>query len=255
MGGGMARLKTESGRELAYERLAGKGPGVVFLGGFMSDMQGTKALALEEWARAQGRAFLRFDYSGHGQSSGAFADGCIGDWAEDARAVIEALCEGPQVRVGSSMGGWIAALLSRQMPERIAGLVTIAAAPDFTEDSMRAGFSAEQRAQLLDEGRIELPSEYDAPYTISRRLIEDGRDNLVLRSPLPMAFPVRLLQGDADRDVDMSVALKLFGHIDGEDVRLTIVKGADHRFSSPECLTLIAQSVAEVLAVAEQGDG
>lgn len=251
----MARFETQDGRELAYEKSDGKGPGVVFLGGFMSDMQGTKALALEAWARAQGRAFLRFDYSGHGASSGAFADGCIGDWAEDARAVIEALCEGPQVLVGSSMGGWIAALLGRQIPERIAGLVTIAAAPDFTEDSMWAGFSQAQRTQLLDEGRIELPSEYGAPYTITRRLIEDGRNHLVLRAPLPMGFAVRLLQGDGDRDVDMSVALKLFGHIDGPDVRLTIVKGADHRFSSPECLTLIEQSVAEVLAVAEQGDG
>jgi len=248
----LARLKTANGRELAYEKSAGKGPGVVFLGGFMSDMQGTKALALEAWARAQGRAFLRFDYSGHGDSSGDFTDGCIGDWAADARAVIEALCEGPQVLVGSSMGGWIGALLAREIPDRIAGFVTIAAAPDFTEDSMWAGFSPAQRAEMQQNGRIKLPSEYDAPYTITRRLIEDGRDHLVLRTPLKMPFAVRLLQGDADRDVDMAVALKLLDHIDGEDVRLTIVKGADHRFSSPECLALIQESVAQVLVAAEQ---
>ena len=245
----MARLITKSGRALAYERLEGKGPGVVFLGGFKSDMQGTKALALEDWARRAGRAFLRFDYSGHGESSGAFGDGCIGDWAEDARAVIEAVTEGPQVLVGSSMGGWISALLTRQIPEKIAGFVGIAAAPDFTEDSMWAGFDAVQRRQLLEEGVVHLPSEYGEPYTITRRLIEDGRRHLVLRQPLPMPFPVRLLQGAADADVDMSVALKLFEHIDGDDVRLSVVKGADHRFSSPGCLALIEANVAEILAL------
>ncbi len=248
----MDRLKTASGRELAHVRHEGApdtGPGVVFLGGFKSDMQGTKALALQDWARRRGQAFLRFDYSGHGESSGAFADGCIGDWAEDARAVIEALTEGPQVLVGSSMGGWISALLAREIPERIAGFVGIAAAPDFTEDSMWAGFDAGQRAQLQQEGVVYLPSEYGEPYAITRRLIEDGREHLVLRQPLPMPFPVRLLQGSADADVDMSVALRLFEHIDGEDVRLNIVKGADHRFSSPECLALIEASLAEILAL------
>ncbi len=247
----VAKLKTKSGRVLAYERLAGRGPGVVFLGGFMSDMQGTKALALEAWAREEGRAFLRFDYSGHGESAGAFTEGCIGDWAEDARAVIEGLTEGPQVLVGSSMGGWIAALMSRRIPERIAGIVGIAAAPDFTEDSMWAGFSEAQRARLMGEGLVYLPSDYGDSYPITRRLIEDGRRHLVLRAPLPMPFPVRLLQGEADRDVDMSVALKLFRHIEGEDVRLTIVKGADHRFSSPECLALIKESVSEICRLSE----
>ena len=247
----MARVITKSGRALACERLQGNGPGVVFLGGFMSDMQGTKALALQDWAARQGRSFLRFDYSGHGQSAGAFTDGSIGDWVEDARAVIEAQCEGPQVLVGSSMGGWISALLSRQIPERIAGFVGIAAAPDFTEDGMWAAFSDDERARLMADGVIDLPSDYGDPYPITRRLIEDGRENLVLRAPLPMPFPVRLLQGEADRDVDVAVALKLFGHIAGEDVRLTIVKGADHRFSSPECLALIEESVAEICRLSE----
>ncbi|WP_114964789.1 alpha/beta fold hydrolase [Alkalilacustris brevis] len=242
-----AYLETPQGRRIAYHRQQGAGPGVVFLGGFRSDMEGTKALHLEAWARARGRAFLRFDYSGHGQSSGAFEDGCIGDWAADARAAVSTLTEGPQVLVGSSMGGWIALLLARAMPERVAGLVGIAAAPDFTEDSMWADFDAEQRAALVRDGRVELPSDYsDDPYVITRRLIEDGRDNLVLRSPLPLPCPVRLLQGTADVDVPVSVALRLLEHIDAADVRAVLVKGADHRFSSPECLYLITTSVEEL---------
>ncbi|MBB4022974.1 pimeloyl-ACP methyl ester carboxylesterase [Confluentimicrobium naphthalenivorans] len=247
---GMAEfLGTESGRRIAYHRTQGAGPGVVFLGGFVSDMQGTKAVYLEEWAKARGRAFLRFDYSGHGQSSEPFTDGCIGDWAEDAMAAIGALTEGPQVLVGSSMGGWISLLVARTMPEKLAGLVGIAAAPDFTEDSIWAGFTDVQKAELTARGRVELPSEYsDGAYIITRRLIEDGRDRLVLRDPLPLAFPVRLLQGTADQDVDMSVALRLLEHVTGDDVRLTLVKGADHRFSTPDCLALIESSIEEVLA-------
>lgn len=248
-GEGVARpsyLETGAGRRLAFHKTAGSGPGVVFLGGFMSDMEGTKALALEDWAREAGRAFLRFDYSGHGQSDGAFTDGCIGDWAADARAVIEAATEGPQVLVGSSMGGWVSALLTREIPERLAGFVGIAAAPDFTEDSMWAGFSAEDRAALARDGVVHLPSDYGDPYPITRRLIEDGRQNLVLRSPLAMPFPVRLLQGTEDADVTREVALRLLDHIDGSDVRLTLVKGADHRFSTPECLALIVAAVEEV---------
>ncbi|WP_099826428.1 alpha/beta fold hydrolase [Oceaniglobus indicus] len=245
-------LQTDSGRRIAYHRSAGAGPGVVFLGGFKSDMEGTKAVHLEAWARANGRAFLRFDYSGHGQSSGAFEDGAIGDWATDAKAAIAGLTDGPQVLVGSSMGGWIACLVARDMPQRVAGLVGIAAAPDFTEDSMWAGFSDAQKAALSDTGRVELPSEYaDSPYVITRRLIEDGRENLVLRTPLAVSRPVRLLQGTADVDVDVSVALRLLDHIDAADARLTLVKGADHRFSSPECLSLIETAIAEVIAATD----
>ena len=156
---GPSFLTTPQGRRIAYYRRAGRGPGVVFLGGFRSDMEGTKALHLDAWAARAGRAFLRFDYSGHGQSSGDFLDGCIGDWAEDAAAAIDALTEGPQVLVGSSMGGWIALLTAKAMPGRIVGLVGIAAAPDFTEDSMWAGFDAAQRAALEAEGRVALPSD------------------------------------------------------------------------------------------------
>ncbi|GGD43893.1 alpha/beta fold hydrolase [Sinisalibacter lacisalsi] len=240
-------LTTEAGRRIAYHRTAGAGPGVVFLGGFMSDMEGTKALALEDWARASGRAFLRFDYSGHGQSSGSFAEGCIGDWAADARAVIEAVTEGPQVLVGSSMGGWISAILIREIPSKVAGFVGIAAAPDFTEDSMWRDFSADERARLMAEGLVHLPSDYGDPYPITRRLIEDGRRHLVLREALAMPFPVRLLQGTEDEAVERAVALRLLDHISGDDVRLTFVKGADHRFSSPECLALVERAVEEVI--------
>lgn len=238
-----------NGRRIAYVQTPGQVPGVVFLGGFRSDMTGTKAQALELWAQRSGRGFVRFDYSGHGQSSEAFTDGCIGDWANDAMAVIRDLTRGPQVLVGSSMGGWIALLVAKRMPARVAGLVTIAAASDFTEDSMWAGFSNAQRDRLMTRGQIELPSDYDdGPYVITRELIEDGREHLVLRSPLRLPVPVRFLQGTADTSVDMSVALRLFGHAEGPDLRLISVKGADHRFSTPACLALIEQSVAEVLA-------
>ena len=242
-------LTTAHGRRIAYHRTAGAGPGVVFLGGFRSDMGGTKALALQGWAERRGRAFLRFDYSGHGASSGDFLDGCIGDWAEDAAAAVSALTNGPQVLVGSSMGGWISLLLARAMPGRVAGLVGIAAAPDFTEDSMWAGFSDAQRSEMEKAGRVALPSEYsDEPYIITRRLIEDGRQNLVLRSPLSLPFPVRLLQGTADADVPVSVALRLLDHARGPDIRLALVKDADHRFSTPDCLAMIEAALEEVLA-------
>jgi pimeloyl-ACP methyl ester carboxylesterase len=244
-------LETDAGRRIAYARHEGRGPGVVFLGGFRSDMTGTKAQFLEAWAREQGRAFLRFDYSGHGQSSGAFEDGAIGDWAADAMAAVARLTAGPQILVGSSMGGWIALLLAREMPLHVAGLVTIAAAPDFTEDSMWQGFDADQRAVLEEVGRIALPSEYGEPLVITKRLIADGRNHLVLRAPLDLPCPVRMLQGTADADVDMSVALRLLDHVTGPDIRLTLVKGADHRFSEPACLDMIAAAIADVTAAAQ----
>lgn len=238
-------LNTPQGRRIAYHLTDGTGPAVVFLGGFKSDMGGTKAIYLENWARAQGRAFLRFDYSGHGESSEAFTDGAIGDWFEDACAAI-GLLAGRAILVGSSMGGWISLLVAREMPEKVAGLVTIAAAPDFTEDSMWAGFTDAQRAELM-AGQVALPSEYGDPYIITRRLIEEGRNRLVLRDPLPLDFPVRCLQGTADPDVEMSVALRLLDHAAGPDIRLTLVKGADHRFSDDDCLALIADTVEDVI--------
>ncbi len=231
---------------LAYAHTAGEGPTVVFLSGYKSDMEGTKAVHLEAWAEARGRAFLRLDYSGHGQSSGLFEAGCIGDWAADAQAVIEAVTEGPLILVGSSMGGWIATLLTKRPGARVAGFVGIAAAPDFTEDGFWAGFSEEERTRVMEEGVTYLPSAYGDPYAVTRRLIEDGRENLVLRTPLPMAFPVRLLQGTEDEAVRRETALALFDHIDGPDVRLSFVKGTDHRFSEPRDLAMIETAIVEV---------
>ena len=245
-------LSTPHGRHIAYHRTPGREPGVVFLGGFRSDMTGSKALYLQAWAEATGRSFLRFDYSGHGQSRGAFEELAISDWRADAAALIDVLTEGPQILVGSSMGGWIALLLARDMPERVAGLVGIAAAPDFTERMWEEELTLAERTRLMEDGVFYRPSDYSPdPYPITRHLIEDGRENLVLQSPLHLPIPVRLLQGTADVDVPASVALDLLDHISCPDLRLTLVKGADHRFSSPECLQLLTRSLEEILATSE----
>ncbi len=240
-------LDSPNGRKLAYVYSPGAGPTVVFLSGYRSDMEGTKAVHLEAWAKARGQAFLRLDYSCHGASGGEIEQGCIGDWAQDALDVIEAVADGPVILVGSSMGGWISCLIIRRLA-RVAGFVGIAAAPDFTEDGFWAGFDDEQRRKVMEEGAIELPSEYDNPYLVTRRLIEDGRQNLVLRDPMAMPFRVRLLQGTEDTAVSRQTLLQLFDHIEGDDVRMTLVKGADHRFSDATCLALIEATVAEVLS-------
>lgn len=236
---------TPQGRKIAYHFTKGQGPTVVFLGGFKSNMDGSKATHLEDWAKKMGRAFLRFDYSGHGQSSEAFEDGCIGDWFEDACAILTTI-EGPLVLVGSSMGGWISLQIAREIPDRIAGFVGIAAAPDFTEDGFWASFDAVMRAKLLREGRVAVPSEYGDPYIITKRLIEEGRDRLVLRSPLALPFPVRFLQGTADTSVSTQTAIRLLDHADSPDMRLTLVDGADHSFSSDACLRLIVTAIEGV---------
>ena len=241
-------LETPQGRRLAYHKTEGTGPCVVFLGGLKSDMMGTKAVFLEDWAKREGRAFLRFDYSGHGESSGAFTEGCIGDWAEDTLAAVEALTEGPILPVGSSMGGWQSLLLVRALPARIAGLVTIAAAPDFTEDGYWASFTEAQKKTLAETGQVELPSDYMEPYIITRRMIEDGRKQLVLRDPLHLPFPTRFLQGTADTAVSVATAVRLLEHAQGPDMQLQLVKDADHRFSDDRCLELLIQAVDEVSA-------
>ena len=239
-------LQTSSGRRLAYHRTEGVGPMVVFLGGLKSDMEGTKALHLEAWAKAAGRGFLRFDYSGHGQSSGVFEEGAIGDWHEDTLAAIDALTDGPLVIVGSSMGGWQALLLARARSERVAGLVTIAAAPDFTEDGYWANFTDEQKAMINAGRHVELPSDYMEPYVVTQKMIESGRSHLVLRTALPLPFPVRFLQGTADTAVSVETAVRLLEHAEGTDMRLLLVKDADHRFSDETCLKLIEAAVSEV---------
>lgn len=239
-------LDTPQKRRIAYHAIAGDGPCVVFLGGLKSDMDGTKAIHLEDWARATGRAFVRFDYSGHGQSSGSFEEGSIGDWHQDTLAVIDALTDGPIVPVGSSMGGWQSLLLARARPDRMAGLVTIAAAPDFTEDGWWAGFDAAQKAQLEQAGRVELPSDYMEPYIVTKRMVEDGRDHLVLRTPLELPCAVRMLQGTADTAVSAATAVRLLEHLSSPDAELLLVKDADHRFSDGPCLALIERAVHEV---------
>lgn len=240
-------LTTGQGRQLAYHKTEGAGPTIVFLGGLKSDMEGTKAIHLEAWAKSRGQAFLRFDYSGHGESSGKFEDGCIGDWHEDTVTAVTELTVGPLIVVGSSMGGWQALLLAKAMPERIVGMATIAAAPDFTEDGYWASFSDTQKQVLETEGYVELPSDYMEPYIITKRMIEDGRQQLVLREALDLPFPVRFLQGTADTAVSTETAVRLLEHATGPDMRLLLVKDADHRFSDGPCLEIIENAVLEVM--------
>lgn len=236
-----ARLQRRDGATIAYRRSAGKTPGLVFLGGFMSDMAGTKATFLEAYARRQGRAFLRFDYFGHGKSSGDFESGTIGRWAEDAVAALDELTEGPQVLVGSSMGGWLMLLAALARPQRVAALVGIAAAPDFTEELMWATFDAQVRHRLETEGIYRQPSAYgEQPYSITRALIEEGRRHLLLGGVIPLTCPVRLLQGMADPDVPWQLAPRLAEALESDDVELHLVKKGDHRLSTPDDLVLLA---------------
>jgi len=229
---------------LAFRRQKGAGdgrPGLLWLGGFRSDMLGTKAEFLGQWAAANGRAFLRFDYSGHGESDGAFEEGCIGDWAADAHSVLAHLTDGPQILVGSSMGGWIATLLARALPEKIAAIVYIAPAPDFTEKLMWPSFTQAQRDQILREGKIELPSDYsDEPEIITRRLIEDGRRHLVMTGPIAICRPIRILQGMKDDAVPYAHALAFADLLDSEDVEVTLTPQGDHRLSTPADLARLA---------------
>ena len=240
-------LETRSKRMLAFHKIEGAGPTVVFLGGFKSEMAGTKALHLEDWAKREGNSYLRFDYSGHDVSSGKFSEGCIGDWADDAEDVIVRTTDGPLVLIGSSMGGWIALLMVQRMAERIAALITIAAAPDFTEDGFWNQFSEQQKSEVMENGIIFLPSEYGEPYPITRRLIEDGRNHLILRSSFQVDFPVCMLQGDRDQSVTRETALRLFDHMEGEDIHLSFLKGGDHSLSSPENLAVLENRLTTLI--------
>ncbi len=244
------RLDRGDGVELAWRRRAGRGPGVVFLGGFNSDMAGAKAEELSAFCGAQGRAFLRFDYSGHGASGGRFEDGTIGRWAEDAAVALDRLTEGPQVLVGSSMGGWIALLLALRRPGRVAALVGIAAAPDFTA-RMREELPAEAREAIAREGVWLRPSEYGAPYPITRALLEDGERHLLLRrggGPIPLSVPVRLLHGQRDPDVPWELSLRVAAAVAAEDVQVALVKDGDHRLSRPQDLALLRRTLSALFA-------
>ena len=238
---------------IAYRHTPGRdpeglAPGVMFLGGFMSDMTGTKALALEEWAAGEGLSFTRFDYQGHGASSGRFDEGTIGLWADDALAVLDRVTVGPQILVGSSMGGWMMLLTALRRPERVAGLVGIAAAPDFTEDLMWDLFDESVRREILETGRWLRPSDYGPePQPITRALIEDGRNHLLLRQPIAFDKPVRLLHGMADPDVPWQVSLTLADRLSSADVRVTLVKDGDHRLSRDQDIDLLCHTVADLV--------
>ncbi|WCL54663.1 alpha/beta fold hydrolase [Gimibacter soli] len=241
-----AFLTTPHGTRIAYHRTHGAGPGIVFLGGFMSDMEGSKALALEAWAKAEGRAFLRFDYQGHGQSDGAFADGTIGLWARDALAALDTLTEGPQLLVGSSMGGWIALKLAKARPGRVRGMVGVAAAPDFTP-RMWADLTAEQQAAITEKGFVDVPTQYgDTPYRLTRALFEDGWRERVMGSPLHLDIPVRLIQGTADPDVPWAGTLDIARGIRGGDVEIILVPEGDHRLSTDRDLKRLVRITREV---------
>lgn len=243
-----AVLSQSDGATIAYHRCAGKTPGIIFLGGFMSDMTGTKATALESYARATGRAFLRFDYQGHGASSGKFEEGTIGLWAEDAIAVLDKLTEGPQILIGSSMGGWIMLLTALARPARVAGLVGIAPAPDFTEDLMWDRYGPEVRAILERDGIYREPSDYsEEPYSITKALIEDGRRHLLLRAPIPIACPIRLIHGMADDAVPWETSINIAQQVESDDVEITLVKDGDHRLSEADDIARLERCITALL--------
>jgi len=241
-------LPRPDGERIAYRRTLGRGPGLVFLHGFRSDMTGQKALVVEDYARTRGLACLLFDGFGHGQSSGDFAKGTIGRWAEDAASVIDALTEGPQILVGSSFGGWMMVLAALARPSRVAALLGIAAAPDFTEDLIFAQFSPADRRKLETEGKVLLPSGYDLPpLPITKRLIEDARAHLVLRGPIPIACPVRLIHGLEDADVPWQTSQRLAEKLEAADVTVTLVKGGGHRLSEPADLARLTATLDELV--------
>jgi pimeloyl-ACP methyl ester carboxylesterase len=243
----------QAARPIAVRQRPGGPPGLFWLGGFKSDMQGTKAETLDAWAQTQGRALTRFDYSGHGESGGRFADGTIGRWLEESLAVFDACCNGPQVAIGSSMGGWMALLLARELARRgrpaaagIAALVLIAPAVDFTEVLMWSRFSPEIRQQIEEQGVWERPSRYgEEPYPITRALIEEARHHLILDGMIETGCPVRILQGVQDPDVPWQHAVDLTARLAQDDVVLTLVKDGDHRLSRPEDLERLLAAVAE----------
>jgi len=241
------RLDRSDGEFLAWRKVEGAGPTVVWLGGFHSDMTGTKAEALAEMALKQGRSFLRFDYLGHGQSSGDFKDGTISRWREDCLAAIDQLTEGPLVLVGSSMGGWLACLVALARADRIKAIVLVAPAADFTEALMEPELAPEAKAAIAAKGEWMRPSLYDGEgYPITRRLLEDGRRWSILGRPVEIAVPVRILQGEEDPDVPWGHALKLAQALTSQNLVFSLIKDGDHRLSRPEDIARLILAVQEV---------
>lgn len=248
-------LSGPEGRRLAYKANAGEGTGLMWLGGFRSDMTGGKATRLHAWARANGRPFLRLDYSGHGESDGDFADGTIGAWTADALAMLDGPAAGDRrILVGSSMGAWIALLCARARPDRVAGLLLIAPAPDFTDELMWERFPKAVRAEIETKGMWFRPTAYaDAPYPITKRLIDEGRDHLILPHGLSFAGPVRILQGMADEDVPWRHAIRLIEALQAPDVQMTLVKDGDHRLSRDADLDLLEAAADSICRLVDAG--
>ena len=242
-------LATPRGYRIAYHRLEGASPGIVFMGGFRSDMTGAKALALETFCRARGQAFLRFDYSGHGEADGKFEECTIGQWKEDALSVLDTVTDGPQILVGSSMGGWIMLLAALARPERVAGLVGVAAAPDFTESLIWQTLKAKEQKALLKKGRMEVPDCYGTePYVITLQLIEEARRHLLMgQKKIAIRCPVRLLHGMLDEDVPWQFSMALNEKLETEDVKLNLIMDGNHRLSEPKHLAILGRTVEKLL--------
>jgi len=237
-------IESKDHKQIAYRSYDGRSPGVMFLGGFRSDIEGKKACSLELHCKAVGRSFVKFDYMGHGSSSGDFNEGTIGSWTDDATAVLDQVAKGPQVLVGSSMGGWISLLCALARPKEIYGIVGVASAPDFTEDLIWNQLSESQQEEIYKEGILHLNSEYsEEPYVITRDLIEEGRKHLLLDSDISLRCPLRLIHGMKDLDVPWSYSEKLLDSFEGENVNLTLVKDGDHRLSRPQDIKLLIDTV------------
>ena len=237
----------QSGK-IAYNRVSGKNPGVVFLCGHGSDQEGSKALFIESWAKNHGQAFLRFDYSGHGKSDGLLLETNISDWTQDAITVLDNLTEGPQILVGSSLGGWIMLNVALERPDRVAALVGIAAAPDFTEDLIWQPLDASSQSAFKADGQIAVENPYaDDPVIYPYHLIKDGRKHLRLRGPLSITQPVRLLHGINDTEVPWQTAVALTNSLQSDDVLLHFDKTATHRFSEPPQLQSIKAMLEQLI--------
>lgn len=242
-------LNTSDGEKIAYKMSEGFGPTLIWCGGLKSDMEGGKAVHLHTWAKHRGQAFIRFDYFGHGESSGEFIEGTMSRWAADVNFVRETLAHGPVIMIGSSMGGWASLLAALESPNQIKGLVLINPAPDFTEKLTVAGWSEAQIKALENDGVVYEPSGYEEPYAYSRALIEDGRTRQILDNPIPLTCPIRILQGYEDNVVPWTYSKRLLDKLDSEDVSYSLVKGGDHSLSRPTDLKLIESAIAQINTV------